>query len=82
MDAGGAPDGGIFDAPFELAAEEAAALETACYYYMATGCWLAAWPAGFAALAGVGCCISPVFLWWMIRCIISLQKLTCYTIEA
>ena len=28
LDAGRAPDGGIFDAPFELAAEEAAILET------------------------------------------------------
>ena len=56
MDAGGAPDGGIFDAPFELAAEEAAAFETAGYYGMAMGCWLVAGPAGFAALAGAVCC--------------------------
>ena len=59
--AGRVPDDGPFDAPFALAAEDAAALDIPGYYYgVATGCWLADWPAGFAALAGcVGCLAIP-----------------------
>ena len=56
LDAGWAPDGGIFDAPFVMAAEDAAALETAGY--MANGYWLVAGPAEFAVLAGVVFCLA------------------------
>ena len=51
-------DDDIFDAPFELATEEAAALVAIDYYGVATGGWLDAWLAGFTALEDIVCCLA------------------------